>query len=817
VKEVYTSDGQRAAVDYRERGWAPIPLKIRSKEPKLPKGHPFLGRKATDEEFGGFDFRHNVGIVAGKVSGILILDDDDGGETLRRNGWHIPATPTVKTKRGHQYYFHCPETGFPTFDVAGKLEVRGDGAYVAAPPSVHPSGDRYEWAISPDEAELAEPPTWLTEQVRLRGRRMRAEDVGETISNGARNKTLFSIAGTLRRRGLDEAAIAAALRGINATKCETPLDEAEVRKIAKSAARYDPAQPQAVPEEPSPNGHPEREAPRRNLTDLGNAERFVDEHGGLVRYCNPWKKWLVFDGKHWTLDDTGEVERKMKITVRRMYAEAANEEDDHRRRELAKHAKSSESKKRIHDALQLAQTESGIPVLPDDLDRDPWLLNIDNGTLDLRTGDLHAHRREDLITKLAPVEYRPQAEAPRFFRFLSEVFAGDKDLIAFVRRFAGYSLTGSTRERVFAILHGFGKNGKTTLVELFRDVLGDYATNTATETVLARRSEGINNDVAALKGARFASTAEVEQDRRLAESKVKALTGSDTVTARKLYGEPFDFKPQFKLWLSTNHKPVIRGTDDAIWDRIRLIPFAQRFEGAKADPKLPEKLREELPGVLAWMVRGCLEWQRDGLGQPEKVRTATEGYRTEMDVLAAFLEERCVVDPGVWVKFADLYGAYTDWCDETGEKAETKRRFGDRLKERGFEPDRGTGNVTIRRGIGLRDDRHPAPDGGSGVTTGQESYPRVTDSNPDSYRESGEGSYPSYSTNSNSTANSAHEKNYQEEGNYSNYSNSNEASITPREGSRRQLTPEEAERVQRLIRQGMSPKFARAEVLGEEP
>lgn len=240
MNQVYANDVEGAAAEYRERGWSPIPLKIRSKAPKLPKDHKFLSRRATDEEFASFDFRHNVGIVAGKVSRVIVLDDDDGGETLRKNGWHTPATITVKTSRGYQYYFRCPEEGFPTFDVADKLEVRGDGSYVVAPPSVHPSGSVYEWVISPDEAELADPPQWLREQARLHGRTMQVEDVGEVIANGSRNKVLFSIAGTLRRRGLDEAGIYAALLGINQAKCETPLAENEVHKLAQSATRYKP-------------------------------------------------------------------------------------------------------------------------------------------------------------------------------------------------------------------------------------------------------------------------------------------------------------------------------------------------------------------------------------------------------------------------------------------------------------------------------------------------------------------------------------------------------------------------------------------------
>jgi P4 family phage/plasmid primase-like protien len=291
-------------------------------------------------------------------------------------------------------------------------------------------------------------------------------------------------------------------------------------------------------------------------------------------------------------------------------------------------------------------------------------------------------------------------------------------VISFVKRYSGYTLTGITRERLLAILYGFGKNGKTTLVELLRDVMGDYATNTDTETLLMKRYQGVGNDVAALKGARFVSAAEVEQGRRLAESKVKQLTGRDTVTARFLFGEPFNFTPEFKLWLSTNNKPVIQGTDDAIWDRIRLIPFTQRFDGERQDPKLPEKLRGELAGVLAWMVEGCLEWQEHGLGEPETVRAATDQYRAEMDTLAAFLDEECVVVPESMVLAERLYQSYAMWCDKSGERKEPKKAFVAKLEERGFKRRRATSGVNKGRyiwlGIGFRSDGEPPEGGGDG-------------------------------------------------------------------------------------------------------
>ncbi len=468
--------------------------------------------------------------------------------------------------------------------------------------------------------------------------------------------------------------------------------------------------------DPETNGRGASGATARHLTDTGNAERLIDQHGDDLRYVHPWGKWLVWDGGRWKPDDSGEIERRARSTVRAIYAEASDGSDKGERKAIARHAAGSESRSRIDAMIALAR--SMVPVAPDDLDADPMALNTLNGTVDLEAGVLREHRRDDLITKIAPVEYDPDAVAPRFAQFLREVFGGAEDMIAFVQRFAGYSLTGSTEERVFAILHGTGKNGKSTLVELLQDAMGDYARNTDVETVLRRRNTGVGNDVAALKGARFVSTAEVEQGRALAESKVKHLTGRDTVTARFLFAEPFDFRPAFKLWMSTNNKPVIYGTDDAIWDRIRLIPFTRRFAGDQADHALPRKLRDELPGVLAWMVRGCLDWQRDGLGEPKGVKDATAGYRVEMDTLAAFFEDRCVFHPKAEIPATRLYKAYQEWCAGSGEADESQRRFGGRLRERGFVSFTYTAGPNRDRkgwrGIGLRDDRHDDGPGGSG-------------------------------------------------------------------------------------------------------
>jgi putative DNA primase/helicase len=372
------------------------------------------------------------------------------------------------------------------------------------------------------------------------------------------------------------------------------------------------------------SGYPE-------LTDDGNAIRFVNAYWDAARYCHTWKKWLLFDGKRWKLDEGEAVVSMARDVARTIRGEAAGTTDRTAKRNLSKWTRSSQSSGRIAAMLRLARSD--LSIKPDDLDSDIWLLNCENGTVDLRTGELREHRREDYITKLCPDEFDPSAEAPRFEWFLNEVFDGDQDTIGFVRRYAGLSASGSTKDRAFVILWGAGKNGKTTLLELLRTVLGDYAKDTPVETVMQKAYEGVGNDVATLKGSRFVTASESEKGKKLAVAKIKKLIGSDTVSARFLYRELFEFRPEMKLWIGTNHKPAIEETADGIWDRVHLVPFRVRFEGDGVDEDLGEKLQAEAAGVLAWIVRGCLEWQRDGLNPPSGVLSATERYREESDPL----------------------------------------------------------------------------------------------------------------------------------------------------------------------------------------
>jgi putative DNA primase/helicase len=425
-------------------------------------------------------------------------------------------------------------------------------------------------------------------------------------------------------------------------------------------------------------------------TDYGNALRLVADHGSRIRYVQAWRTWLVYDGTRWEKDATGQVMRYAKASICGIYTQAAGGPDSGRKA-LVTHALRSEAENRLCAMVALARSEPSVAIRPEQLDADPWLLNVNNGTLDLRTGALRDHDPNDLTTKLAPVVYDPEAECPLWLSALDRIFAGRQTVIEFFQRYIGYALTGDTREHVMAIGHGRGRNGKTTLLNAVQDVLGDYAEQAPASMLLVKDVNAIPNDVARLHGVRFVVAAESAEGRRLDEALVKQLTGGDRVTARFMKAEWFTFRPTFKLWLSTNHRPEVRGTDRAIWSRIKLIPFTVTIPDEEQDKRLGDKLRAEAAGILRWAVEGCLAWQRDGLGAADEVREATEAYRADMDVLGAFLAEQCVLDVSARTTSAKLYEAYTTWAQQAGEKAVSKKLFGQQLAERDLKGGRKSG------------------------------------------------------------------------------------------------------------------------------
>lgn len=443
--------------------------------------------------------------------------------------------------------------------------------------------------------------------------------------------------------------------------------------------------------------------PPEKCTDLGNARRLVRNHGTDIRYCHPWGKWLVWDDRRWCLDDSGAIMRRAKETTMSIYQEAGRVTDEEERKSLAKWALRSEAVSRLKAMIELAESEPGIPVSPDELDTDDWMLNTRNGIIDLRTGELCPHMREAMLTKLAPVNYDPAAECPTWVAFLERIMDGNEELISFLQRAVGYALTGDTREEVIFLLYGTGANGKSTFLETVQGLLGDYARQADFSTFLLKQNETVRNDLARLAGVRFVSAVELEPGKQLSESVVKQVTGRDTVTARYLFKEYFEYRPKMKIFLACNHKPIIKGNDHAIWRRIRLIPFNVKIPDEEQDKELDQKLKTEMPGILAWAVRGCLEWQEHGLGKPEAVQDATAEYRDEMDVLGEFFRDCCVLGDSLQAVSSELYREYMDWAQDSGiRRPMSQTMFSLRLAERGFERKRVTGGKVAWLGIGLR-------------------------------------------------------------------------------------------------------------------
>lgn len=682
------------ALAYADYGWPVFPLyeivkgqcacrdagcKDAGKHPRI-KGWP---EKASTKEAtirGWWKRSPNLGIGIRTGDGVAVLDvdpDKGGDESLAALG-PMPKTVESKTGGGGRHFFFSTN-GFDVKNSTGKLgdglDTRGDRGFVVAPPSPHVSGDRYGWVNKPSKTPLAAFPDDLWHRLSQNGSRERFDTTAalEGVQEGQRDDTLWSLASKLRQSGVPIAE-AEKLVVEAAAKCDPPFDEsAALDKVQRAYATYPP-------------GH---QGSDRN--DLANAQRLVARHGGDMRYCHPWRKWLCHDDVRWREDDTGEVERRAKDTVRSIYQEAAEEADPDRQARLAKWAVSSASAARIRSMITLADSEPGIFVLPDELDTDPWLLNVLNGTIDMRTGELREHRPADLITKLAPVEYHPNAKAPTWLNFLDHIMAGRQELVDFLQRAVGYSLTGDTREQILLMLIGAGANGKSTFIEALLAMLGDYGAVAAPGMLLTSRGDRHPTEVAALQGRRLVSSMEVGEGRRFREELVKQLTGGDTLTARRMHEDFWSFQPTHKLWLTANYKPQIRGTDLAIWRRIMLIPFDVTIPPKERDKSLPTKLQAELPGILAWAVQGCLTWQENGLEPPKDVRAATQQYRRESDPLAEFITQRCTTDDSAAkIRAGPFYAAYRGWAEAQGfndSEILNSKRFGTEMTRR-FEPGR---------------------------------------------------------------------------------------------------------------------------------
>ena len=443
-------------------------------------------------------------------------------------------------------------------------------------------------------------------------------------------------------------------------------------------------------------------------TDLGNGERLAYLFGDYLRFA-PGLGWYVWDGLRWVLDDTGEVHRLAARTVRLLYRALPElPVDSDKRGRLAKHAARSESRRALDATVESArrgQSIRSLTVTADQLDADPDLLNVLNGTLHLPSGRLQPHDPRDLITKLAPVPYDPDAQAPMWEAFQHFIADGDADLMAYKHRAFGYTITGHTTEQALFIPYGLGSNGKSTELESIAVVIGDNAMTAAYNTFASMRDGSAQRfGLARLAGARFVRASEGEQGARLAEGTVKLVTGGERVPAEFKGRDVFEYTPRFKLWLATNHRPETRGTDHGLWRRIKLIPYARTITDEERDPAFAAKLRSELPGILAWLVRGARKWYRLGLGTCGAVDDATKAYRDDMDILGPFLSALVRQDdPLAFEGSARLYAAYAEWMRANYDDPITQTAFGRALTERGLRK-RHTRSGNVYDGMKLTQD-----------------------------------------------------------------------------------------------------------------
>jgi putative DNA primase/helicase len=682
------------ALTYHRNGHPVIPVR-QNKKPYYPGWDKWFDEPQTEEEVRELfsDETEGIAILLWPAGPDVVLDFDG---PHAKASWkdqtkiNLPETARNITQSGGEHYFYSMPSG--RFNIKRKVRViRADcdclkecgvdlliKGYALVPPTPGYSEDD----LHPLSSAVPIP----KEVLELAGGRTKKERAEEHesgfIRDGRRKSTLTSLAGTMRQRGMSIDSIRAALIKENEIRCDPPLQDEEIEDVLKSTTGWEPGSV-AEPE---------------HLTDTGNALRLVRHHGADLRYCNQMG-WLIWTGKRWEVDQTEEIVRRAKATVRSISIEASQCEERDVREAMEDWSRRSESTSRIDAMIKLARSE--LPVLQNELDTNPWLLNVNNGTIDLRTGLLMRHDRGGLITKIVEIEYDVDATCPTWETFLERITASSAELIRFLQMAVGYSLTGLTIEQCLFILYGTGANGKSTFLNVLRLLVGGYAKQTRTETLQVKNSDQISNDVARLAGSRVVCAVEAENGRKLAVSLVKQMTGGDILTARFLNHEYFEFEPKFKIWLGVNHKPDITDTDDGTWRRIRLVPFPVSIPENQRDPYLLDKLKEELPGILSWAVLGCLLWQSNGLPKVETIQKATDEYRHESDLVGSFVEDCCEFGDNFTVTKKDLFEWFSEWCVKSGEKPGTMREFNRRIPRKEVSEARNN-KSRVWKGIKLR-------------------------------------------------------------------------------------------------------------------
>lgn len=628
----------------------------------------------------------NWGVATGRKSGIVVVDIDPrhGGDIQwkRLTSGKTINTPICKTGGGGEhYYFALTDDMIINSAVLSShpgIDIRGEGGQAVIPPSIHESGDPYIWVKAPWNVQPEPVPNWL---LKIIVKANAGQVIGNTMIEGQRNDSMFHQALMLARQG--------ALREFTITALKAWRDESDAVDIKDSEieSTVDSAYRRVDVEKTAKN------AQKIERTDSDNAERIVRLYNDVIRY-SPGYGWIVWNDTTWEPDIENSklillATESMLLLRDEALEDAKNPDNFKASLARATWATSSLNSGRLHSAIDLAKARNKVQVTMYDLDSDStkFLLNTPTGMVNLKTGELQDHDKAALITKSTSVGYNPDAECPFWLKTLNLAFNGDQQLVDYLQRAVGYSITGSVSEQCLFICWGEqGNNGKSTILETLQNILGSYAEMSDMKVITTAETDNrVASSLAKLPGVRIVSMNEAEENQKLSEALVKQITGGDTLQACKKFKEPFEFRPQFKLWIRTNEKPVIRGLNDAIWRRIKLIPFETPIpesERMRRDD-VDDLLKQEYEGILNWCVQGAKWWNKKGLMDPKAVTAATAGYRSEMDILQSFYDECIIESPDAYISRNELYSTFTRWAKENGIKyIMTSDAFGKRINRK---------------------------------------------------------------------------------------------------------------------------------------